>query len=116
MRKIERRIQQAINTPGMFLNEGNTTVHWNDDWSRTDIRFHGHLIAEIHYDENCLWITNAGYATNTTKARLNCILNACGGRAHVFQKDWVWHLTRGLDATEPDTIEMNRGQAYCVSL
>ena len=116
MRKIERQISQALNTPGMALNSGNTTVDWTDDQTRTDVRFHGHLIASIHWADQIVWVSDCGYQTATTKARLNCILQAVGGRASIHQSDFVWYLTRGLDATEADVTEMQRTASYCVSL
>ncbi len=77
---------------------------------------HDNLIASINWATQCIAISDAGWQTNTTKSRLNALLQGLGNRAHIHQKNFVWHLTRGLDATEAYVTEMERGQAYAVSL
>ena len=46
---------------------------------------HGNKIAEFRDDR--LWITNAGWSTNTTKERLNGLPGV-----HVQQKNFAWYL------------------------
>ena len=115
MRKIERQMLQAVNTPGMDLTTANTKVRWQGD-SYTEIYLHDNLIASINWSTNCIAISDAGWQTTTTKSRLNALLQGLGNRARIWQKDFIWHLERGLDATESYVTEMNRGLAYVVSL
>lgn len=116
MRKIERQMLQAINTPGQDMTTSNTKVRWSDDQSFVEVRLHDNIIASINWATQCIAISDAGWQTNTTKSRLNALLQGLGNRAHIHQKNFVWHLTRGLDATEAYVTEMERGQAYAVSL
>lgn len=116
MRKIERQMLQAINTPGQDMTTSNTKVRWSDDQSFVEVRLHDNIIASINWATQCIAISDAGWQTNTTKSRLNALLLGLGNRAHIHQKNFVWHLTRGLDATEAYVTEMERGQAYAVSL
>ena len=46
---------------------------------------HGNKIAE--WRGNDLWITNAGWTSNTTKERLNGL-----DGVKINQKDWTWYL------------------------
>ena len=113
MRKIEHEMITAV-ANGRDWHSSNTSVD-NTDHGLV-IRLHGNKIAQIDHENQIMWVTDAGWQTNTTKSRLNALLRAMGNRACIYQKDFVWHLTRGLDATQADTIEMERGQAYAVSL
>ena len=116
MRKIERQMLQAINTPGQDLTSANTKVRWSDDQSFVEVKLHDHLIASINWATNCMAISDAGWQTATTKSRLNAILGDLGNRARITQKNFVWYLTRDLDATEAYVTEMEKGEAYAVSL
>ena len=116
MRKIERQMLQAINTPGLDMTVSNTKVRWSDDQSRTDVYLHDNLIATIRWDSQDMWIGDAGWQTTTTKSRLNALLQGLGNRARIWQKDFIWHLERGLDATESYVVEMDRNDCYAISL
>ena len=116
MRKIERQMLQAINTPGQDLTTANTKVRWSDDQSFVEVLLHNNLIASINWATNCMAISDAGWQTTTTKSRLNALLQGLGGRASIAQKNFVWYLTRGLDATEAYVTEMDRNESYAVSL
>lgn len=113
MRKIEHEMITAV-ANGRDWQSSNTCVG-NTDHGLV-IRLHGNKIAQIDHENQIMWVTDAGWQTNTTKSRLNALLSAMGNRAGIYQKDFVWYLTRGLDATEAETIEMERGQTYAVSL
>jgi hypothetical protein len=55
-------------------------------YSTYRLKLHGNVIAVI--DEfNVLQISNAGWASNTTKERLNGIPGV-----HIKQKNWTWYL------------------------
>ena len=81
----------------------------NKDWSKdntrvdhyyldgnyySDVYLHGHRIAEYKHSDSSLKVNNCGYATNTTKSRLNTLINfvcdpTCNG---IFQKNWEWYI------------------------
>ena len=113
MRKIEALMIAAVKN-GRDWKSGNTSVDVTDNG--IIVRLHGNKIAHLSHLDNCLWVTDAGWQTTTTKSRLNALLAALGGRASIAQKNYVWQLTRGLDATEPYVTEMDRNEVYAVSL
>ena len=114
MRKIESAMVQAVKV-GRDWRTGNTSVDVTDHG--IVVRLHGYPIAQLDPVANCLYITDCGWQTSTTKSRLNALLEGVtGGRARITQKDFVWHLTRGLDATESYDTEMERNCTYAVSL
>jgi len=78
MKKITKTIVSA------FLNK--ESRHLNN--TRTDgtaLFLYGNKIAE--HKEDGLYITTAGWKTNTTKDRLNALPNV-----DIFQKDYQWFL------------------------
>lgn len=114
MRKIEANMVNAINN-GRTWHSSNTSVDVTDHG--ITVRLHGHKIAQIDHEAGICWVTDAGWQTTTTKSRLNAILRCCvSGRASIHQKASIWHLTRGLDATTPEVVEMDLNAAYAVSL
>ena len=50
---------------------------------------HNNLIAEIK--DNKLILSNCGWFSNTTKERLNGILNYIGNSG-IYQKNFIWYL------------------------
>ena len=113
MRKIEALMIQAVKN-GRDWKSGNTSVHNSDHG--IIVRLHGNKIAQVDHETHCVYVTDAGWQTTTTKSRLNALLLGLGGRASISQKNFVWQLTRGLDATEPYVTEMDRNEVYAVSL
>ena len=103
MRKIERQMLQAIVDDRSHWSKDNTRVELED--GITSIYLHGHRIAEYKGSDSSLKVNNCGYATNTTKSRLNTLINfvcdpTCNG---IFQKNWEWFLTRnGVNEEFPD--------------
>ena len=76
MRKIEQQMNEAIR---FCLNwsGGNTTVHVNEDTASSVVRLHGNKIAEVGNDY--IQLFDGGWQTNTTKSRLNAILEETVG-------------------------------------
>ena len=88
----------------------------NKDWSKDNTRvestdgissvyLHGHKIAEFEHRLNGkLWINNCGYETNTTKSRLNVLIDfVCGSdptKYGIFQKNWNWYMVRDGQQSE----------------
>lgn len=50
------------------------------------LKLHGNIIAQID-EHNSLFITSAGWRTNTTKERLNGLPNVS-----IYQKKGIWYL------------------------
>jgi len=89
MRKIESLMNAAI-TAGKEFRSANTAVVNADGISV--VLLHGNKIAEV--GDNFIRLFDGGFQSNTTKSRLNAILQAhgCDGE-RVFQKKWQWFVT-----------------------
>ena len=83
MRKITKESVQAFMDRKKF-NKGNMSVEVDTDV--TKLKLHGNTIATIDA-LGVLSVSNAGWASNTTKERLNGLPNV-----HVQQKNWNWYL------------------------
>ena len=95
MRKIERQMLQAIVDERTHWSKDNTRVESTDGIS--SVYLHGHKIAEFEHRLNGrLWINNCGYETNTTKSRLNVLIDFVKGcdpkQNGIFQRNWNWWL------------------------
>lgn len=82
MRQITKAAVAAF-LKGCDYKSGNTQVRDNA------LYLHGNKIAELRNGE--LWITTAGWKTNTTKERLNGLPNV-----HIRQKDYVWYCNGSM--------------------
>lgn len=90
MRKIETQMNAAIANSSNWQS-GNTSVHFNEEESISIVRLHGNKIAEI--GEGFIRLFDGGWQTNTTKSRLNAILEANGADGDkVFQKNFDWFV------------------------
>lgn len=88
MRVIEKKMNQAI-AQGKDWKSGNTQVQTTDGVAH--VYLYGHKIAEIGEGYIQLW--DGGHQTNTTKSRLNAILEANGlPGERVFQKAFDWFV------------------------
>jgi len=94
MRKIERQMNQAMRYFRPF-SSSNTTVVQND--RDMDVFLHGNHIATLCKISMDLRIFDGGWQSNTTKSRLNALLNEFGGGDRVIQKDFTWYLVSNLD-------------------
>jgi len=90
MRQIEREMLSAIKL-GKCWRKANTEVFSNDNLASL-VYLHGKHIATVTY--NKVSIFDGGYQSNTTKSRLNAIINGlCDGRMFgVFQKNYQWFI------------------------
>ena len=83
MRKITNEAVRAF-IEGRKFSKGNMKVEFDSTFWK--LKLHNNTIATI--DElGVLSVTNAGWASNTTKERLNGIPGV-----HVYQKNWNWFL------------------------
>ena len=101
MRKIERQMLQAIVDERSHWSKDNTRVEYNGDCTDCDEPFfnvylHGHKIAVYYPKSITLKVNNCGYETNTTKSRLNALIDfVFGGVGNgIFQHNWNWYLVR----------------------
>ena len=96
MRKIERQMLQAIVDDRSYWGKDNTRVEWDDSNKCYDVYLHGHCIAMYTPSDSSLKINNCGYETNTTKSRLNVLINFVldGTRNGIYQHNWNWFLRR----------------------
>ena len=107
MRKIERQMIQAIVDDRPHWSKDNTRVESTD--GIYSVYLHGHKIAEYEHDYGGgrLMVNNCGYATNTTKSRLNALINfVCDPTKNgIFQKNWEWYIRINGDTHSfPDDI------------
>jgi len=90
MRKIERQMNEAIRTGNNF-SSSNTMV--KQGWEgEADVYLHGNHIATV--TDKALTLFDGGWQSNTTKSRLNALINEfCDGtKTGVFQKNWTWFV------------------------
>ena len=88
MRKIEKQMIEAINQNKNWTS-GNTQVVTNMGVST--VYLHGNKIALV--DDNSMTIFDGGWQSNTTKSRLNAILDQVMYGARVYQKNFDWFLS-----------------------
>ena len=83
------------------FSSGNTTVRCfknkNGITTDVDVYLHGNHIASVDTATNALTIKDGGWQSNTTKSRLNALLDEFVPSMGIFQKDWVWYLRDSLD-------------------
>ena len=91
MRKIEQQMISAIKSRRDWRND-NTKVWYSPSRNVSCVYLHDNLIATISRDE--VEIYDGGWQTNTTKSRLNAIINEfCNGFTDgVFQKNFEWFI------------------------
>jgi hypothetical protein len=89
MRKIETQMNAAIKGNKNWSN-ANTQVTTEGTLSK--VYLHGNLIAKV--GDDFVTIFDGGWQSNTTKSRLNAIINefCCAFTDGVFQKDYQWYI------------------------
>ena len=102
MRKIEQEMNYAIRN-GIAWSKGNTCTTFTQE-GNTLVYLHGNLIADISKDSITLY--NAGWETNTTKSRLNAILDEVISGTSVIQRDFTWYIVY-QDGTKSPFKEYN---------
>ena len=94
MRKIEQQMNTAIQN-NQNWQSANTAVTFDEETSVSSVFLHGNKIAEV--GDTFIRLFDGGYQSNTTKSRLNAIINGfCNAFTDgVFQKDFVWYVMDG---------------------
>ena len=92
MRVIERQMIQAIIQRKNFK-KANTEVIKDGDFMY--IYLHDNLIAKYGLNDNWgqLFISHCNWLTNTTKSRLNALLDEFSYGMRVFQKNYEWFVS-----------------------
>ena len=88
MRKIESQMNSAIRSRSSFSSANTSVVI--DDNNAAYVYLHGNHIATIDNDNVTLF--DGGWQSNTTKSRLNAILQEFAYGVGVFQKQWEWFV------------------------
>ena len=99
MRKIESQMNRAIRTQSNWAGS-NTTVFTADNGLHSKVFLHGNHIATYFHVERELQLFNGGWESNTTKSRLNALLEEFSYGTRVFQKNWVWFVSQFSGRTE----------------
>ena len=77
------------------FSSGNTTVVQNRD--DMDVFLHGNHIATLDKISMDLRIFDGGWQSNTTKSRLNALLQEFADSYKVIQKDFTWYVVDSYD-------------------
>ena len=96
MRQIEAKMNKAMRHFLPF-SSGNTTVvqHRNE----MEVFLHGNHIATLNKISMDLRLFDGGWQSNTTKSRLNALLDEFVPSMGVFQKNYVWYVSDRLDGS-----------------
>ena len=92
MRKIERQMNFAISNKGNWAGS-NTSVSYNESTNCSSIYLHGHHICTFDHNTQAVKLNSCGYQTNTTKSRLNAILEEVKYGCKVFQRKFEWFVS-----------------------
>jgi hypothetical protein len=92
MRKLEKQMNFALSNKGNWAGS-NTSVSYNDSTNCSSVYLHGHQIATLDHNTNSVKLDSCGYETNTTKSRLNAILDEVKYGCRVFQKKFEWFVS-----------------------
>ena len=99
MRKIERQMNFAISNKGDFRKD-NTEVVYKSNTNCSSIYLHGHQIATYEHNLKAVKLSSCGWQTNTTKSRLNAILDEVKYGCKVFQKNFNWFVSYNEDTKD----------------
>jgi hypothetical protein len=97
MRKISEKATRAFYNWDNY-NKSNTRVAI--DWVSNRLYLHWNLIAELKNSEEgeALYISSAGWESNTSKERLNWVLDRNG--LWIRQKNFNWFLVSNTESIE----------------
>jgi hypothetical protein len=87
-RKIEQQMNRAINQEIDWKKDNTQVINLE---GVSFVYLYSNLIAMVA--DTWLELFDAGYQTNTTKSRLNAILNAHGNGEYVYQKNFNWFVS-----------------------
>ena len=88
MRKVEATMNSMIRN-GIAWSDGNTCTTY-DQKGNCEVYLHGNHIATVC--KEFMAIFDGGYQSNTTKSRLNALLQEFRPHTKVFAKDFQWFI------------------------
>ena len=68
-----------------------------DNGLESTVYLHGNHIATYFHDTRELQLFDGGWQSNTTKSRLNALLDEFDYGSFVFQKNWQWFFARNFN-------------------
>ena len=92
MRKLEKQMNFALSNKGNW-NGSNTSVVYNENSNCSSVYLHNHQIATFDHNLKAVKLSSCGWTTNTTKSRLNAILDEVKWGCKVFQKNFDWFVS-----------------------
>ena len=92
MRKIEQQMNRAVVNKNDWSNS-NTFVDYNSNTNCSTVVLHRTAIAVYDHNTQALKLNTGGWHSNTTKSRLNAILDQVMYGARVYQKAFDWYLS-----------------------
>tara|TARA_R100001530_G_C4291535_1_gene148150 strand:+ start:151 stop:498 length:348 start_codon:yes stop_codon:yes gene_type:complete len=104
MRKIEKDLIQAIKNKKNWC-KSNTHIVYTKEADRVEVYLHGNHIVNLWFtgsQVSIVYITDAGWESNTTKSRLNAICSEFCPDIHVYRKNWDWYLGTANGSKEWD--------------
>jgi len=107
MRKLEKQMNFALSNKSNWSGS-NTSVSYNESTNCSSVYLHGHQIATLDHSSKALKLSSCGYQTNTTKSRLNAILDEVDYGCKVFQKNWDWYFSNNNQ-----TVDFWDGMILC---
>ena len=87
---------------GIAWSQGNTCTTFDQE-GRTLVYLHGNLISAISKDS--ITIYDGGWQSNTTKSRLNAILDEVIPGTSVIQRDFTWYIVYQDGTKSPFQVE-----------
>ena len=85
-------MNRAVDNKNDWSNS-NTKVDYNSNTNCSTVVLHRTAIAVYDHNTNALILNTGGWATVTTKSRLNAILQGLISGASVFQRQFDWYLS-----------------------
>ena len=96
MRKIEEQMNHAIRHRKNWAGSNTTVRAFRES---VEVYLHGNHIASLDTATHALTLKDGGWQSNTTKSRLNALLDEFVPSMGVFQKNWQWFLSDRLDGS-----------------
>ena len=97
MRKIEEQMNHAIRHRKNWAGSNTTVRSFKES---VEVYLHGNHIASLDTATHELTLKDGGWQSNTTKSRLNALLDEFVPSMRIFQNDWTWYLFDSLDGSK----------------
>ena len=90
MRQIEKDMNNAVKNK-IAWSKSNTLTTFSSDLKECFIYLHGNHIATVTDNDLTLY-SGGGWFTNTTKSRLNALIQEFSFKGGIFQKNFNWYV------------------------